>query len=70
MSNTITIRLPEDLRKWLEETSRSTGIPIGRLVRNELERAKENQEERPYMKLAGCIKGPRDLSMRKGYSRG
>ncbi len=70
MSNTITVRLPEDLAEWLAETARRTGVPVGRIVREQLERAKNEQDERPYMRLAGKIKGlPRDLSTRKGFSR-
>lgn len=70
MSNTITVRLPEDLADWLAEVSRQTGMPVGRIVREQLQRAKNEQDARPYMRLAGKIKGlPRDLSTRKGYSR-
>ncbi len=71
MSNTITVRLPEDLAEWLAEKSRTTGIPVGRLVREQLQRARNEQVERPYLRLAGKLKGlPRDLSTRRGYSRG
>ena len=69
MSNTITIRFAPHVRKWLEETSKSTGLPIGRLVNDAVRRTIESREERPFMKYAGCINGlPRDLSMRKGFS--
>lgn len=68
MSNTITVRLPDYLRKWLADVSRKTGMPVGRIVREQLERARGEQNEKPYMKLAGKIKGlPRDLSMREGF---
>jgi predicted DNA-binding protein len=70
MSNTITVRLPEDLAEWLSEVARRTGVPVGRIVREQLQRARNEQEERPYMRLAGKVKGlPRDLSARKGFSR-
>ncbi len=68
MSNTLTVRLPEDLMQWLADESRKTGLPKGRIVREQLERARELRDERPYMKLAGKLKGlPRDLSMREGF---
>jgi len=68
MSNTLTIRLPEDLAQWLEETSRKSGMARGQIVRRELERARK-QAVKPWMRLAGDLKdGPRDLSMRKGFS--
>lgn len=70
MSNTLTIRLPEGLRRWLKETARKTGLPVGQIVRDQLERAKAEADDRPWMRLAGSIKGlPRDLSSRKGFSR-
>jgi predicted transcriptional regulator len=69
MSNTLTIRLPEDLAKWLAEIAHETGIPAGRLVREQLQRARSEQEQKPYMELAGKITGPRNLSKRKGFSR-
>jgi len=68
MSNTLTIRLPDDLARWLDETARKTGIPKARIVREELERAR-NAKAKPFMRLAGIMSGPRDLSQRKGFSR-
>jgi predicted DNA binding CopG/RHH family protein len=68
MSNTITVRLPEDLAKWLDHTARKTGLPKGRIVREELEKAR-NSANRPFLRLAGSVIGPSDLSMRKGFSR-
>jgi hypothetical protein len=67
MGNTITIRLPEELAEWLRSTARKTGLPVGRLVREELERAK--REDKPFMRHCGSIHGPADLSSRKGFSR-
>lgn len=69
MSNTISIRLPEELAKWLSEVAQQTGVPVSRLVREQLQRARSEQDQRPYMRLAGRIKGSRDLSTRKGFSR-
>jgi predicted transcriptional regulator len=68
MSNTITIRLPEELAEWLEHTARKTGLPKGRIVREELENARKSAK-RPFLRWAGAIAGPGDLSMRKGFSR-
>ena len=69
MSNTLTIRLPKDLAAWLEETSARTGVPQGRIVRDALETVRAGNQARPWMRLAGCIRGARDLSCRKGFSR-
>lgn len=70
MSHTITIRLTKELSTWLEETASRTGIPQSRIVREQLEKAKTATEDKPYMRLAGIMRGPRDLSQRKGYSKG
>jgi hypothetical protein len=70
MSHTISIRLTKELAEWLAETSKRTGVPQGRLVREQLEKARSSAESKPYMRLAGSIRGlPRDLSQRKGFSR-
>jgi predicted transcriptional regulator len=68
MSNTITVRLLEDLAKWLDHTARRTGLPKGRIVREALEKAR-NSATRPFLRLAGAIVGRNDLSIRKGFSR-
>jgi predicted DNA-binding protein len=71
MSNTLTIRLPEEVLERLKETSRRTGIPVGRLVRRSLEMTLTQTDSNPLLKFAGIIKGgPKDLSSRKGFSRG
>jgi hypothetical protein len=72
MSNTFTVRLPEELLERLKEKSRVTGLPAGRLVRMSLEATLSDEKEKqpPWMKYAGILKdGPPDLSSRKGYSR-
>ena len=68
MGDTITVRLPEDLAEWLRETARKTGAAKGRIVREELEKARR-AEKRGFMRLAGAVAGPKDLSTRKGFSR-
>jgi hypothetical protein len=68
MRKTITVRLPDDIADWLGETSEKTGMPQGRLIREELERAK-SADKHSFMRLAGAVDGPADLSKRKGFSR-
>jgi hypothetical protein len=75
MSNTLTIRFPDELLERLREKSRRSGLPVGQVVRQFVETglsgetpAKGNQAWREYV---GIIKGgPRDASSRKGFSRG
>jgi hypothetical protein len=70
MGHTITVRLDRDLAGWLEAESKRTGVPQGKIVRNQLERARVRRSNRSFMRLAGTVRGPRDLSRRKGFSRG
>jgi len=69
MGHTITVRLPEDLAAWLEDLSTRTGVPQGKIVREQLEKARATKAHQPFMRLAGAASGPRDLSSRKGFSR-
>jgi predicted DNA-binding protein len=70
MSNTLSIRLPEELLERLREKSRRTGLPVGRVVRQSLETTLESDVNQAWRKYAGILKdGPPDLSSRKGYSR-
>jgi len=69
MSHTITIRLPRDLAAWREEQATRTGVPQGKIVRDQLEKAKANSARQAFMRLAGSVRGAKDLSSRKGFSR-
>jgi hypothetical protein len=67
MNKTLTVRLPEDLAEWLDNTARKAGVPRGRFVRMVLERARRAASQ-PFLRLAGAAVGPDDLSLRKGFS--
>jgi hypothetical protein len=69
MSDTVTIRLTEELAAWLKSTARKTGVPVGRLIREQLERAKQETGNKPFLRHAGSISGPADLSSRKGFAK-
>ncbi len=68
MSNTITVRLPGELVQWLEEESRTTGLPKGQIVRQQLEQLRTKKSRQPFLDLAGSIEGAQDLSRKKGFS--
>jgi hypothetical protein len=68
MSKTITIRLEKELAAWLGDVAARTGVSQGKIVRDQLERAKASGSL-SFMRLAGHVRGPRDLSSRKGFSR-
>ncbi|HXH25106.1 MAG TPA: hypothetical protein VNI78_07650 [Vicinamibacterales bacterium] len=69
MGHTLTIRLTRELAEWLERESASTGLSQGRIVRDELEKARRGRAARPFMRLAGVVRRAPDLSTRKGFSR-
>ena len=69
MSNTITIRLPEELDQWLEEESRKTGLPKSRIVRQHLEVSRTRKARQPFLDLAGSIEGKPGLSRKRGFQR-
>ena len=69
MGHTITVRLDKELADWLEDEARETGVSQGKIVREQLERAKADGSARPFMRLAGVVRGPSALSTRKGFSR-
>ena len=69
MGHTITVRLTEDLASWLEETAARTGISQGQLIREQIEKAKAAGANRAFLRLAGSVRGPRDLSRRKGFTK-
>lgn len=74
MSNTLTVRFPEDLLLRLKEKSRRTGLPVGQVVRQFVENGLSDDSSatgnQAWKKYAGIFKdGPPDLSSRKGYSR-
>ena len=68
MGNTLTVRLPGDLAEWLSSTAAKAGVPKASIVRVQLENARAVQEK-PFMRLAGVVAGPADLSARKGFSQ-
>jgi hypothetical protein len=69
MGQTITIRLTKELAAWLERIAATTGVPQGKIVRDQLEKARTNQPRQSFMRLAGVVRGSRDLSTRRGFSR-
>ncbi len=68
MSHTITVRLTKPLADWLAEESAKSGQPQGKIVREQLEKCRRGGSRQPFMKLAGKISGPANLSQRKGFS--
>lgn len=68
MGHTITIRITKELAEWLERESADTGMSQGRIVRDQLEKARAGGSTRPFMRLAGAVRKSPDLSRRKGFS--
>lgn len=68
MGHTLTIRLTPEQAKWLSDLVEQTGIPAGRFIREQLERAKNEAGRQKFLSLAGQISGEKNLSSRKGFS--
>jgi hypothetical protein len=69
MSHTITIGLGEELAAWLEAVAAQSGVSKGRFIRDQLEKARASGEAQGFLRLAGAVGGPKDLSRQKGFSR-
>lgn len=69
MGKTLTIRLTPELAGWLEEVSSAAGVPQGKIVRDQLEKARKSNSRKGYMRLAGSVRLAADLSTRKGFSK-
>lgn len=69
MGQTLTIRLTRRLAEWLERTAAETGRSQGEIIREQLEHAREGKSSKPFMRLAGSVQGPKNLSRRKGFSK-
>jgi len=69
MGLTLTIRLSKELAAWLETTAAKSGVSQGKLVRDQLEKARASNGAQAFMRLAGTVRGSKDLSSRKGFSR-
>ncbi len=69
MGHTLTVRISKELAAWLEQAAIRSGVSQGQIVRDQLEKAKASGRRQAFMRLAGAVRGPRDLSTRKGFSR-
>jgi hypothetical protein len=69
MSHTITVRLNPELADWLQREAKKTGESQGKIVRDQLARARGRSGSRSFMRLAGAVRRDRDLSARKGFAR-
>ena len=69
MGHTITVRLTKELAEWLARIAAKTGVAQGKIVRDQLEKARARAPAQPYMRLAGAVRGPKDLSRGKGFTR-
>ncbi len=69
MSQTITVRLSKELAVWLQHAAAKTGVPQGKIIRDQLESARASSSRQSFMRLAGAVRGPKGLSSRKGFSR-
>jgi hypothetical protein len=69
MSHTITVRISSELAGWLERVAAQSGVSQGKLIRDQLEKARAGAGKQGFLRLAGSVRGAKDLSKRKGFSR-
>lgn len=69
MSTTISVRLSDEQAKWLEETAERAGTARGAIIRDQIDAARAESNRKSFMRLAGCVRGPKDLSARKGFTK-
>ena len=69
MGHTLTIRLTPEQAAWLERAAKETGLARGEILRDQLDRARAARPRQGFLRLAGTIAGPPELSRRKGFSR-
>ena len=69
MGQTITVRLTKELAAWLEQAAARMGVSQGKVIRDQLEQARARSSHQGFMRLAGTVRGSKDLSSRKGFSR-
>jgi len=69
MNCRISVRLTPELAEWLQEKSQRTGLPAGRIIRQQLELAWSQTGRQRFLRHAGKVDGPADPYSRKGFSR-
>jgi predicted DNA-binding protein len=70
MSETLTIRLGEQLAEALREESQQTGLPKGEIARQALEERLRTDRKLTVMRhYFGAVRGAADLSSNKTYRR-
>ena len=70
MNTTLSVRVPKTLRERLLAAARQGGVSQGRLICEGLElRLASEPGAGGLMRLAGVMKGPKDLSHNKAYRR-
>jgi hypothetical protein len=69
MSCGLKIGATDQLEIWLRETSRRTGVSVGQVVRQQLERAKAEAARHQFLRFAGKVDAPPNLSSRKGFCK-
>jgi len=66
MHHSIKFRIPDELNDWLAGSAERSGLSRGQFIRKVLEQARR-EEQQPFLRLAGVMSGPRDLSKREGF---
>ena len=69
MGQTITFRPTKELALWIAQAANRSGMSQGQFIREHLSRARRgDNKSKKFMRLAGTVRGPADLSSRKGFA--
>lgn len=69
MSQTLSIRLDDELVAALDEEAKRAGITRNRIVRNAIVQRLVHKNLGAFREVVGLMKGPRDLSTNRAYRR-
>ena len=61
--------MSDSMTQWLERQAKKTGESQGKIVRDQLTRARRGAAAQSFMRLAGAVRGDKQLSTRKGFTR-
>ena len=68
MTQSLTIKVTKPIARWLKRAAMENGVAAEEFAAHELARAKL-YAEKPFMRMAGILNGPADLSSREGFAR-
>jgi predicted transcriptional regulator len=54
MSHTLTIRIQDELARWLADTAKAMSVPQGKIIRDHLEHARKLDQKSKGFSIMNC----------------